>query len=86
MEHQLTWAGQKILADLFLDLGESSYEDCDYQQSDVVLAFMNQRMLAVPDETRHIWQLDGPLEDAHGLTRCHVLQASRSPGCCRFQR
>jgi hypothetical protein len=27
------------------------------------MAFLNQRMLAAPDETRHIWTLDGPLED-----------------------
>jgi hypothetical protein len=27
------------------------------------MAFLNQRMLAAPDETRHIWKLDGPLED-----------------------
>jgi len=26
------------------------------------MAFLNQRMLAAPDETRHIWKLDGPLE------------------------
>jgi len=71
---------------------------------------MHQRILVAPDETRHIWKLDGPLEDtpydetrltAHGTCRSapsdlgpprkvylrgHVLQASRSPGCCRFQR
>ena len=39
----------EILSDRFPDLGESSYEDWDYQQSDVLLAFMNQRMLARPD-------------------------------------
>ena len=27
------------------------------------MAFLNQRMLAASDETRHIWKLDGPLED-----------------------
>ena len=27
------------------------------------MAFLNQRMLAATDETRHIWKLDGPLED-----------------------
>jgi hypothetical protein len=26
------------------------------------MAFLNRRMLAAPDETRHIWKLDGPLE------------------------
>ena len=44
----------EILSDLFPDLGESSYEDWDFQQGDVLLAFMNQRMLAAPEETRHI--------------------------------
>ena len=28
------------------------------------MAFLNQRLFAAPDETRHIWKLDGPLEDA----------------------
>ena len=28
------------------------------------MAFLNQRMLAASDETRHIWKLDGPLKDA----------------------
>ena len=51
------------MSDLFPDLGESSYEDWDFQQANVLLAFMNQRMLAAPDETRHIWRLDGPLEE-----------------------
>jgi len=94
------------VTDLFPNLGESSYEDWDYQQSNVLLSFMHQRILAAPDETRHIWKLDGPLEDtpydetrltAHGTPsdlgpprkvylRGHVLQASRSPGCYRFQR
>jgi len=55
-------AHREILSDLFPDLGESIYEDWDYQQGDV-LAFMNQRMLAAPDETRHIWRLDWPLEE-----------------------
>ena len=39
----------KILSDLFPDLGESSYEDWDYQQSNVLLAFMNQRVHAAPE-------------------------------------
>jgi hypothetical protein len=47
----------------FPDLGESSYENWDFKQADVLMAFLNQRMLAAPDETRHIWKLDGPLED-----------------------
>jgi hypothetical protein len=47
-------ARHEILSDLFPDLGESSYEDWDFQQGNVLLAFMNQRMLAAPDETRHI--------------------------------
>ena len=41
---------REILSDLFPDLGESSYENWDYQQSDVLLAIM----LARPEETRHI--------------------------------
>jgi hypothetical protein len=52
------------LSDLFPDLGESSYENWDFKQGDVLLAFMNQRMIAAPDEPQHIWKLDGPLEDA----------------------
>ena len=52
------------LAELFPDLGESVYENWDFKQADVLMAFLNQRMLAAPDETRHIWKLDGPLEDA----------------------
>ena len=51
---------REILSDLFPDLGESSYENWDYQQSDVLLAIM----LARPEETRHIWKLDGPLDSA----------------------
>ena len=51
------------VTDLFPNLGESPYEDWDYQQSIVLLSFMHQRILAAPDETRHIWKLDGPLED-----------------------
>jgi hypothetical protein len=57
-------ARHEILSDLFPDLGESSYADWDFQQSDVLLTFMNQRMLAAPEETRHIWKLDGPLKTA----------------------
>ena len=53
----------EILSDLFPDLGEPSYEDWDYQQSDVLLALIKQRMLR-PEETRHICKLDGPLETA----------------------
>ena len=45
---------QGTLSDLFPDLGESSYENWDFKQGDVLMAFMNQRMLAAPDETRHI--------------------------------
>ena len=65
-------ACHEILSDLFLDLGESlhpfpdlgesTYENWDFKQGDVLMAFLNQRMLAAPDETRHIWKLDGPLE------------------------
>ena len=51
------------LSDLFPDLGESVYENWDFKQADVLMAFLNQRMLVAPDETRHIWRLDGPLED-----------------------
>ena len=51
------------LFELFPDLGESVYENWDFKQADVLMAFLNQRMLAAPDETRHIWKLDGPLED-----------------------
>ena len=39
------------------------YENWDFKQADVLMVFLNQRMLAAPDETRHIWKLDGPLED-----------------------
>jgi hypothetical protein len=62
-------ARQGTLSELFPDLGESSYENWDFKQADVLMAFLNQRMLAEPDETRHIWKLDGPLEDGpiHGL-------------------
>ena len=56
-------ARQEILHDLFPDLGESSYENWDYQQHEALLAFMKQRMIAAPTEPRHIWKLDGPLED-----------------------
>jgi hypothetical protein len=42
------------LSELFPDLGESSYENWDFKQADVLMAFLNQRMLAAPDETRHI--------------------------------
>ena len=52
------------LSELFPDLGESVYDNWDFKQADVLMAFLNQRMLAAPDETRHIWKLDGPLEDA----------------------
>ena len=51
------------LSELFPDLGESVYDNWDFQQADVLMAFLNQRMLAAPDETRHIWKLDGPLEN-----------------------
>ena len=54
---------QETLYDLFPYLGESVYENWDFQQGDVLQSFMNQRMLAAPDESRHIWKLDGPLED-----------------------
>ena len=42
-------ARQGTLFELFPDLGESSYENWDFKQSP-----LNQRMLAAPDETRHI--------------------------------
>ncbi len=54
-------ARQRTLSELFPDLGKSSYENWDFKQADVLMAFLNQ---AEPDETRHIWKLDGPLEDA----------------------
>ena len=38
------------------------YENWDFKQADVLMAFLNQRMVAAPDEIRHIWKLDGPLE------------------------
>ena len=57
-------AREEILQELFPDLGESSYENWDYQQQDALQAFMDQRQLAAPTEPRHIWKLDGPLEDA----------------------
>ena len=47
-------AREEILHELFPDLGESSYENWDYQQQDTLQAFMNQRMLAAPSEPRHI--------------------------------
>jgi hypothetical protein len=56
-------ARQGTLSELFPDLGESSYENWDFKQADVLMAFLNQQMLAAPDETRHIWKLDDPLED-----------------------
>ena len=52
-----------ILSDLFHDLGESTYENWDLQQGDVLQAFMDQRVRAAPDETQHIWKLEGPLKD-----------------------
>ena len=42
------------LSELFSDLGESVYENWDFKQADVLMAFLNQRMLAAPDEIRHI--------------------------------
>ena len=57
-------AREGILQELFPDLGESLYDNWDYQQQDALQAFMNQRMLAAPSEPRHIWKLDDPLEDA----------------------
>ena len=48
-------ARQGTLSDLFPDL--------DLQQGDDLQSFMDQRVLAAPDETQHIWKLDGPLED-----------------------
>ena len=56
-------ARQETLSDLFPDLGESVYENWDFQQGDILQSFIKQRMLAAQDETRHIWKLDGPLED-----------------------
>ena len=47
-------ASQEKLSDLFSDLGESVYENWDFKQADVLMAFLNQRILAAPDETRHI--------------------------------
>ena len=47
------------------DDGAPSNENWDFKQADVLMAFLNQRMLAAPDETRHIWKLDGPLKDNH---------------------
>jgi hypothetical protein len=67
------------MADLFPDLGESSYDDWDYQQSEVLLAFKNQRMLAAPDEIRHIWKLDGPLEDALSMAWLHMAHVGLLP-------
>ena len=55
-------ARQGTLFDLFPDLGESAYENWDLQQGDVLQSFMDQRVRAAPDETQHIWKLDGPLE------------------------
>jgi len=45
---------QETLSDLFPNQGQSVYANWDFQQGDVLLAFINQRMLAAPDETRHI--------------------------------
>jgi hypothetical protein len=45
---------QETLSDLFPNLGQSVYENWDFQHGDVLLAFINQRMLSAPDETRHI--------------------------------
>ena len=39
------------LSDLFPDLGESTYENWDLQQGNVLQAFMDQRVRAAPDET-----------------------------------
>ena len=63
------------VTDLFPNLGESSYEDWDYQQSNVLLSFMHQRILAAPDETRHIWKLDGPLEDTPPDCTWHSIRS-----------
>jgi len=82
MGHQPTWAGQEILADLFLDLGESSYGDWDYQQSDVLLAFMNQRMLAAISGQRRrstLW-CPRPVLLYRRLRRDHRRRAFR-PSC-----
>jgi len=56
-------ARHEILSDLFPDVGESAYENWDLQQGDVLQSLMDQRVRAAPDETQHIWKLDGPLED-----------------------
>ena len=45
---------EEILQGLFPDLGESSYDNWDYQQHDALLAFMNQRMLTAPFKPRRI--------------------------------
>jgi len=85
-------ARHAILSDLFPDPGESTYEDWDFKQADVLMAFLNQRMLAAPDETRHIWKLDGPLEtnpndETPSMAWLHMtpsdLGPPRSPALCR---
>ena len=77
-------AREAIHQELFPDLGESSYENWDYQQHDALQAFMDQRQLAAPSEPRHIWKLDGPLEDAPvdetpTSVLLHMARADRLP-------
>ena len=55
--------GSRDPFDLYPDQGESAYDNWDLQQGDVLQSFMDERVCAAPDETRHIWKLDGPLED-----------------------
>ena len=80
-------AREAIHQELFPDLGESSYENWDYQQHDALQAFMDQRQLAAPSEPRHIWKLDGRLPPIWDLLDCAQPQgpgASRCPHQCPY--
>ena len=55
------------MSDLFPDLGESVYENWDFKQAEVLMAFLNQRMLAHLEARRSFGrypQRQGPI---HGL-------------------
>ena len=71
-------ARQEILSDLFPDLGESTYENWDFKQGDVLMAFLNQRILAAPDETRHIWKLDGPNDETPSMAWLYMAHVGPS--------
>jgi len=85
-------ARHAILSDLFPDLGESTYENWDFTQADVLMALLNLRMLAAPDETPSmvwlhrahvgplplIWDL---LDHQPSAETLHLLSLAEFNGC-----